>query len=337
MNSISNIKADLRRWLGQKRYALMYAGRDRRLASQAEHAQNNWIRTATENLPELPRSHNVTHEIHMTSGEGQALMGIWSSFSLMRFFDDARLVLHADASLTDETLAQWSRIIPDMRIVRHDETEQMSRDMLASFPNVLNWCQKYHFGSKLGSVQATASTFRLTDADTDTLTLNDPLIARNCIKSSDWLLAWNLDLRYSYAYPEQTLRNILGDLLGTLPDRLNGGFLVCFKFTDREWQLLDKVLHRLEQSAETDPLRYWMHQTLLAIVASNLGAAARPLPAPYDIHDGVTREGQVVRHYVGAPGIRPRFFTEGIPQLIQDARKRGHLPEDFCAEHVPLR
>jgi hypothetical protein len=47
------------------------------------------------------------------------------------------------------------------------------------------------------------------------------------------------------------------------------------------------------------------------------------------------KPGAVMRHYVGTPRVRPRFFADGIPAVIRSARALGHVPADFAADAVP--
>ncbi|MBM9593922.1 hypothetical protein [Roseitranquillus sediminis] len=322
---------EMRRRLGRARDRLLHGRRNRRLAEAAVAARTGWIVEAARALTPLPEPAEVEAEVHTLCGEGQAAMGIWAGWSMMRFLPRARLVLHSDGTLTAETIALWRRLMPGTRVLSPEESEAAVAARLAAFPHVLDWTRRYHFGSKLGAFYAAAETPRLVDMDSDVLVLDDPVAVRACLASESWRMAWNRDARPCYAYPEALLREVVGARVGPLPDRLNGGFMVAWRLNDEDWAFLDAALAALAADPRTDPLRYWMHQTLFALLASTQGEAARPLPPAYDIHMGATRAGAAARHYVGDPGVRPRFFTEGVPAVIRDARARGQLPDDFCA------
>jgi hypothetical protein len=105
--------------------------------------------------------------------------------------------------------------------------------------------------------------------------------------------------------------------------------MASYRFEDDDWALFDELIARLRADTRTDALRYWVHQTLIAGLASTLGGAASGLPAAYDVHQGPTRPDAIMRHYVGNPGIRPRFFTEGIPIVVQSAAEAGQLPAKY--------
>jgi hypothetical protein len=165
-------------------------------------------------------------------GEGQALMGIWASYSLMRFLADARLVVHSDGTLTRATVERWSRAVPGLRIVTRDEGARATAARLAGFPKVLDWSTTYHFGAKLGPFYSVGATERLIDMDTDTLTLAEPAEVLACLGSERWRLAWNRDEKSHYAYPAALLQDVLGERIGPLPECLNGGYMVAFKLGD---------------------------------------------------------------------------------------------------------
>lgn len=295
----------------------------------------DWIEAATDALLPLPPPHSVTAEVRTMCGEAQSLMGIWASYSLMRFLPEARLVVHSDGSLTRATVERWSRVVPGLRIVSRDEGAQSAAARLSGFPRVLDWSSAYHFGAKLGPFYSVGATERLFDMDTDTLTLSEPTEMLACLGSESCKLAWNCDEKSYYAYPETLLREVLGERIGPLPQGLNSGYMVSFRFGNAEWGFIEDAIAALEADPRTDPLRYWMHQTLFALLASTMGAGARPLPRGYVVYRGPTRPDTVMRHYVGNPGIRPRFFVEGVPAVVRDARRRGQLPADFFAADVP--
>ncbi|WP_093254203.1 hypothetical protein [Rubrimonas cliftonensis] len=295
---------------------MLHGARDRRLARAAAEAQRE-ADAALEALPPLPAAGDGP-EAHIMCGERQFVMGAWSSYSLLRFIPEARLVVHTDGSLTEQTLARWRRIAPGMRVVSREEGLAAMRRRLRPFPRILDWCERYHFGIKLGGTHSIAEAQRVLEFDSDTLALREPRALLDALRDSSVPLTWNADIAYCYAYPEATLRDALGDMLGPLPWRLNGGLMAGRRLDDADWALLDAALGRFGERAGIDPMRFWMHQTLIAVLASHMGDKARPLPREYDIHDGPTRPDASMRHYVGHPGIRPRFFIEGVP-FVRDA------------------
>ena len=326
---------EIKRQIGALRDKALYGIRDQRLKVASEAARVGWIAEAVQELRPLPEPKNVTAEVHTLCGEDQANMGIWASWSVMRYLSDARFVVHSDGTLSQRTIDLWQRLVPGTRVFSRDAGLAALETRLANFPHVLNWTRDYHFGAKLGGIHALAKAPQILDMDTDVLVLSDPRVLRECLETPDWSMAWNREKKSHYAYPEALFRKHLGDRIGSFPEGLNGGFMLTRRLSDEDWALIDDVIAALEKDPHMDPLRYWMHQTLFAVLASSYGDGARALPKEYEIHYGATRPDSAVRHYVGNPGVRPRFFTEGIPVVIRDARSQGQLPLDFFRNEVP--
>lgn len=325
-----------KRRLGVLRDDILYGRENRRLAAQATAMRSGWIDAVARELPPLPeppKAHDV--EMHSMAGENQVAMGLWSTWSAMRFLPRGRFVLHDDGTLSEASLAQWRRLLPGMRVVSLAEGKAAVADRFSHAPKLVAWTQGYHFGLKLGSFQVIGETPRILEVDSDVLFFSQPDVLLEALKDPDWTYAWNQQTSYPYAYPEALLSEILGDLIRPLPPRLNGGLIASTRMSEDEIHRLDDILRALEADARVDHLRYWMHQTLLACVASRRGSQARPLPGEYDVYVGSRRPESVTRHYVGHPRIRPRFFTEGVPALIRSARASGHVPAGFAAEVVP--
>ncbi len=320
---------EIKRRLGRARDAALYGRRDRRLAAGADAARA-WAGPAAAILPPLPpRPEAAAVEAHVMCGEDQALMGIWSTWSLLRFAPGAALIVHSDGSLSDGSIARWRRAIPGLRVVGREEGLAAAERHLAGYPRTLAWTRDYHFGLKLGGYYGIAQAPRLIEADTDTLTFRPPEELLAAVADEGRLMAWNRDERPAYAYAPALLAEVVGGPARALPDRLNAGYMASFAFEGADWRVIEDALERLAADPRTDPLRYWTHQTLLAFVASARGGAAAPLPETYDVHRGPTRPDAMMRHYTGNPGIRPRFFTEGVGAVIADAKRRGHMPADF--------
>ncbi|PZQ94877.1 MAG: hypothetical protein DI533_21075 [Cereibacter sphaeroides] len=318
----------LRRNLVLARGRLFYEARDRRLAEKAARLRREWMDTTARRLPALAAAAAEPElELHTMCGEGQAAMGFWSIWSTLRFFPGARLVVHSDGTLSPATIADWQRMAPGTRFVSKEESLAAMDKRFADFPLIRAWSRDYHFGLKIGGTYGTAAAPMILEIDTDTLTLGDPTALRAFLQDPAARLAWNQDLKPSYAYPSALLREIVPG--PPLPARLNGGYMILRNPGDADWRVAEEALDRLGRDPRTDPLRYWMHQTLWALIAAHMGAGARPLPHDYDVYDGPTRPGSVMRHYVGSPGVRPRFFTEGVDMLIRDAAGRGQLPAGF--------
>jgi hypothetical protein len=256
-------------------------------------------------------------------------MGLWAAWSLLRYLPQTQLVLHADGAFPSDAAQDWSRLFPGLRILTRQESLSLVQNRLGKFGAMRRWSETYHCGLKLGGFHAAARTDQLIEFDADTLVLRQPKAALDWVDQAAVRMLWNRDHRTCYAYPWPLLRDVLDQRIGLPPELLNGGFVLAKRLNDADWEVLEYALNRLEADRRTDPLRYWMHQTLLAILASNFGNAARPLPDDYGVRMGPTSPEMTMRHFVGHPDMRPRFFTEGIGQVIVDAIAQGQLPGNF--------
>ncbi|MGR3540524.1 MAG: hypothetical protein ACU0BS_03745 [Hasllibacter sp.] len=322
---------EFRRHAGRWRDRLIHGRRDRRLAREAERVGAALAPLLGElpPTPAPPRSGGC--EVHMLCGEGQAVMGRLASWSLLRFGGGLRLVVHSDGTLDPRTAEGWRATVPGMRIARPEESLAAARATLAGHPRVLDWTERYHFGAKLGGFYGLARSDRLIELDSDVLTFARPDALLEAVADPRPTMAWNRDQIYAYAHPAAVLERVLGDLVPRgLPDRLNAGYLASFRFGPATWDRLETALERLDRDPRTDPLRFWTHQTLLAVVAAGPeAAAAGPLPPIYDMHRGPTRPHAPMRHYPGAPGTRPRFFVEGVRRIVEEGLESGALPAAF--------
>lgn len=315
----------IRHSLVRTRDSLLYGRRNRRLAETAHRLRGEGLDALAYELPQLAAADPIPRlEVHMMCGNRQATMGLWSSWSALRFFPGARLIVHSDGSLSNQSVAAWQRMAPGTRIVSREENLAAMQCRFAAFPRLRDWSRNYHFGLKIGGVYSTAEADVLLEIDSDTLTLRKPEELLKFLGNPGKRLAWNEDLKSCYACPEDVLRDNLGAAIGVLPERLNAGYMMVRKLDDTDWAFLETSLEKLSRDPRVDVLRFWMHQTLWALLASRMGSAAGPLPPTYAVHDGPTRAGAVMRHYVGTPGVRPRFFTEGLPTLIKEACMEFH-------------
>jgi len=319
----------VRRLLGRGKQELLHGASNRRLASDAKRIRETWSKKAIDELPSLPKPHSTFIEVNTMCGNSQFDMGIWASWSLMRFLPEARLIVHSDGTLSEDRICMWKKMLPGTQVRTRETSLAQLSEILSRFRHVNNWTESYHFGLKLGAFHGLGEGRVVVDLDTDVLFFREPTELIEAAHSSGAFLRWNQDIRKSYAYSERILRDVLADELRNFPERLNGGLLVSSRLDNDDWEFLESALSKLEADARTDPMRYWMHQTLFALLASRRQAGCEPLSKNYDIYKGATKDESIARHYVGEKSVRPRFFTEGIFKVVEDAKARGQLPKDF--------
>jgi hypothetical protein len=319
----------IRKVAGRLRDQSLHGRRFAELARKSQAARQGWIAAAALSLPPLPRVSAPKSEAHILCSTDHHEMGIWAAWSLLRYLPQTRLVLHLDGAIPAGAAQQWSRLFPDARILTRRESLVLVDGRLANFGAVRRWTAAYYCGLKLGGFHAAALTDRLIELDADTLVLRQPHVLLQWLDQDAVRMRWNRDHRQCYAYPWRLVRDVVGNSVGPPPELLNGGFILAQRMGDTDWAFLEDVLARFDADPRTDPLRYWMHQTIAAIFASTLGDAAHALPADYAVSKGATLADTTMRHFAGHPDMRPRFFTEGVGLVIQDAIVQGHLPADF--------
>jgi hypothetical protein len=160
---MNGVIREVRRRLGRLRHEVMHGRADRQLAQASDAARRGWIAQAATDLPSLPVPVDVSAEVHTLCGEGPFEMGLWASWSLMRFLPPARRVVHSDGSLSAQSCARWAALIPGVRMLERDAGLVRMADHLAAYPKVLEWTRQYHFGFKLGGLHALVEAPRLID------------------------------------------------------------------------------------------------------------------------------------------------------------------------------
>lgn len=315
---------------------ILYGRERKQLAQDAEIARTGWIAQAQSKLPQVAAGAPDGTQLLTLSGERQAQMGLWSSWSLMRFFPNATLIVVDDGSLRADTIAQWRSLIGNFRYVSADDGRGAMDRHLAEFPMLKSWSSSYFCGAKLGVFQSVMEDAPSVEFDTDTLSFKGVDYLAPAVNDQRLKLAWCEDNRRCYAYEDPLLEDLIGDLvdISKLPEKLNAGFLCSSKFSAEQLGILEETLVRFQRDPRTDHLRYWMHQTLIALIAADLTPQSAALQTPTTIYRGDMRPDTHMRHFVGTPDIRPRFFTEGVAALIRDARDLGHLPADFYLSDV---
>ncbi len=331
------LSREFRRRAGNFRDKLLYGRERKQLARAAEHARQGWILQAQGQLPQTATDAPDGTQMLVLSGEAQSQMGLWSSWSLMRFFPKGTLVLVDDGTLRPQTVARWRALIGNFRYVSADDGRAAMERHLAQFPKLASWSAQYFCGAKLGVFQSVMQDAPAVEFDTDTLSFGGVDHLSPALQDGTIKLGWCEDNRRCYAYEDSLLQGLIGDLvdISRLPEKLNAGFLCNRKFSPDQLGVLEQTLSRFETDPRTDPLRYWMHQTLIALIAADLSPRSAPIDTPPTIYRGPQRPETQMRHFVGTPDIRPRFFTEGVAAMIRDARDLGQLPQDFCREQVP--
>lgn len=251
-------------------------------------------------------------EVHMLCGSNAADMGMWASWSLMRFIPAGTFVLHSDGSLGETELSSWRQLIPGLVFVPKSSGNESRRERFAvMYPRLEHWRSENPYSSKVIDVHFHGKQPKMIVLDSDVLCFCRPEELLRNYADASINFSWNEDERTCYSLPRAEMEAVVGH---SIPDLFNTGILVTKRFCEEDFALMEEALDRcIHAGVSTSG---WFEQTLMAILAGRLGGG-RPLGPHYRVVGGRTKEEAVMRHYVGVKRIRYRFFKEGIPRLLK--------------------
>lgn len=267
-------------------------------------------------IDQLPPANTSTQprvEIHMLCGAGQWDMGIWSSWSILRFLDNASLVVHSDGTLTRSMMDCWSRVVEGTVFVDRAEADQRVMDETAdAYPHLYAWRCGYWSAPQAVDYSFFGSTDLILSMDTDVLCFRRPEALQSLLLRRDADLYHNYALngRSKYMASSETMTRCLEE---PIPRAVNSGFALFRRFDGTTWQRLDEKIRRLREDPEVVFGKTLQANTMYALAYPRRDVA--PLPEAYDIVDGPTPANQVVRHYIGKRSIRYRYFCSGLSRL----------------------
>ena len=291
-----------------------YQGRMKRIPEIRSH-----FRPMLETLEPLPPFRKNVYEVHMLCGKRDLDMGIWASWSIMRFLDGcAKLYVHSDGTLTEEDESIWRKFIGGIVVVdRRDSDKTVEAALGKTTKHLYKWRCGNWASAQLVDVHFFGEAPTLLIMDSDVLTFSTPKEVMDALTASKPRFAWCRDLRNAYSSTPEILEEVTGR---TLPQRLCAGFLVSPRLKASDFLELDRQMELIDQDPRVEVNHYWSCQTYYAMIAAGFDGSM-PLSASYSNTDGKTGSDQILRHYVGIPKVRFRYFTEGLPRLIHEGRK----------------
>jgi hypothetical protein len=283
-------------------------------------------KTACELLPELPKlACDATSriEIHMLCGERQADMGIWASWSLLRFLRPSQLWVHSDGTLTGGGMERWEAVIAGVRFVDPDVgNAAWNKRGHCNCPNLDEFRRTNYAARKLTDFHLFGSNEKIMILDSDILCFKYPEEISRRFNAVERVFAFNAGQSgAAYMTDVREIERIIGV---RPPDRFNCGLMVLSRLGPAEYVRLEDCMQRLRLSGVHNWSHCWAEQTIYGIAAA-LSRVAEPLPATYQVGGGRKRSSTIARHYVGVPSIRPRFYTEGIHEILGTCFGNGSL------------
>jgi hypothetical protein len=311
-------KSKLRHFAGRAKFRVLdcwpYKFKEIRAAKLREQ-----FRPMAFQLPQILAPRHPEVEIHMLCGKAYLDMGIWASWSILRFLENALLYVHSDGTLED--IAAWRKVIPEMVLVSKTESnERAAKEISSRYPLLYRWrCQDWgdtHVlcGTHVVDMHLFGKSDRLIVMDVDVLCFRRPVQLEASLALDEPVYRWNRDVRSCYSESMEVLNSITGL---KLPEALNSGFQLTPRFGREEFEYLEQMIELLQTDGRVDTNHLWSSQMYCAMCAA-IRPDSHALPDSYNITLGRTRDNAVIRHYVGVPRVRPRYFTEGIPKILRD-------------------
>jgi len=261
-------------------------------------------------LPPVAASRDVLDvEVHMLCGEAQIDMGMWASWSVLRFLPGAAFFLHSDGTITDDSRAIWSRAVPQLEYVSFQAAEEKMSAALTGLPYLSAWRDKHIMARQAIDYFLYGRKGYVLSFDSDILCFRTPEAILHAIRNRNSSALWMKDSIYAYSMPEPEFEK----RYGRNAIRVNGGFWLAPRFSMVDIAEMERDLS--EWKPEWRDGR-WSPQTLLAAAFSRAGGSALN-PIQYRLGLGGHRPECVLRHYPTPKYHRPRFFTEGIPALLK--------------------
>jgi len=302
--------------LGKIKYFITGVLPYRGLEKKARKLENATAEALKE-IPPLTGSAPLPADVNMLCGKKHLTMGIWSSYSLIRFYPGTALFVHSDGTLDEQDFALWKSLIPSATLISKKKRQRDSKDNLPeNCTGIRKWYEKHLYAPKLIDFHTYGESKLIISLDSDVLTFKKPTAFEQSLNATTPNFVYHKDTNNSYTSTIQNIEKATGH---QIPSNVNTGFMSSKRWTQEDILALDEIIDKLSESGiRTD--HFWAEQTLYAI-STALHHDSNLLPSDYDVYFGRHNESCTIRHYVGVPKVRPRFMTEGVPTLLNLLKK----------------
>jgi len=267
-------------------------------------------------LPTIHPTSGPVVDVQMLCGKKHLDMGIWASWSLMRFIPSARLVVFSDGTLSEADLGAWRKVIPNLCLISGEVNVQRSDEVLKGlYPLLHEWRVRNKYSAKFLGFHFHGGSDRIILLDSDVLCFQKPEELIAALEVPEPVLRWHNDVTSCYLGSIAELEAASGH---SVPACVNSGFMLAKRWNEEDLRYFNEVFEKLD-AASLPIFHFWSEQTYYAL-ASPRHADAKPFSNKYSICYGKTNPDAVIRHYVGVVKVRPRFYVEGVPLLLEQIK-----------------
>lgn len=279
------------------------------------------MRSKLYSLPSIPQRSGEKIEIHMLCGKRDLDMGIWASWSLFRFLEGkGQLFIHSDGSLCEADLELWREKIAGLSLIGRRQSKEAVAELLSSrAPILYEWAQNNLPGIQLIDTHLFGEEEVFLILDSDVLCFKKPQVLLDRLQDSTPPFAWCRDLCDAYSCSSDLINEVTGV---RVPPRVNHGVFVNPRLGFEDFMWLERKLEMIKSDGRIDLNHFWSSQTYVALIAGMKGNSCA-LPDEYSVRSRRGCKADVLRHYVGVPRIRYRYFKEGLPRIIADLTESG--------------
>jgi hypothetical protein len=278
-------------------------------------------RPTIESLPTLPWSGRSDVDVCMICGHRHLDMGIAASWSLLRFAPDWRLMVFSDGTLQPEDEERWRSVVPSLHVIDRQVVITGIERRIGDLPVIRQVWSRNLYHAQFIDAHLAADSSLLLILDSDVLCLQKPTELMDRLQSGEPRILWNRgDLEDGFCAPRADLETIFGC---ELPQRVNAGLLVTPRLGREHFEMMEHILERIGQVVgDADWMNHhWLAGTVYAAMAPHFPGSSM-LSTEYAVISRElprSRRPAVMRHYVSVPGVRARFFTDGITELLRQA------------------
>ncbi|MGA1123526.1 MAG: hypothetical protein ACO3YO_02930 [Chthoniobacterales bacterium] len=225
-----------------------------------------------------------------------------------------RFFIHEDGTLDNEARNRIRAVLPDVRLVPRDESDEKLQIVLQNHPRCLAQRTQHNLFLKFTDFAAFAPGPRFLVLDSDVIFFRPPTEVLEWVDGGSDTYHYNEDTKEKFCIPRPYLEEALGV---TMWPRFNSGLVLAPKAAI-DWELAERLLSVFEQTAHHPQ---FFEQTLYALMGSAWGRGGA-LPRTYEISWGYFRHrGAVCRHYVGAFK-HDLLYIEGAPLTLAAMLKK---------------